>query len=136
VILTVREIATIEQVSERQVQRYISEGFQGHKLPATRTGRRLTVTAEDYKAWRTASGFEQAEAVPQVSAPASSTKFVEDPPEPAPPGDARPSPFRPAVQGGPLTNVPHPQSGNMPAPETCLQYLQENARKLREDFGE
>jgi hypothetical protein len=136
VILTVREIATIEQVSERQVQRYISEGFQGHKLPATRTGKRLTVTAEDYKAWRTASGFERPEASPQVSLPASSGKLPEEPPATSGNLPEHTSPFRPARLDGVITNVPHKDSSSMPAPETCLQYLQENARKLREDFGE
>ena len=36
--MTVKEVAELERVSPRMVQRYISEGYKGCKLPAVRVG--------------------------------------------------------------------------------------------------
>jgi hypothetical protein len=124
--LSVHEISVLEQVSDRQVQRYISEGFKGqHKLSASRVGKRLVVAAEDYTAWRIACGFEQPEAQPKPAQPV---------PQVSPPAEPRPEPetmFRPANANGVLTNCPHPNSSNFASPQTCREYLENAARQMK-----
>jgi hypothetical protein len=129
--LSVREIATLEQVSERQVQRYISEGYRGEiKLVASRVGKRLVVAGEDYKQWRILCGFDQPEAQPtpapkpQVSKPAAERE-----PEVK-------SMSLPANVNAPLTNVPTAQSGNFASPQTCRAYLEAAAARMKASFLE
>lgn len=124
--LSVHEISVLEQVSDRQVQRYVSEGFKGqHKLPAVRIGKKLVVNSEDYVAWRALCGFEQPEAQPVPAQPVPQVS----PPSPVPTEPE--TMFRPANANGVLTNCPHPQSGNWASPQTCKEYLEDAARRMK-----
>ena len=132
--MTVQDVAEREGISERQAQRYITEGFQGHKLPAVKVGKAWSITDADYAAFRQACGWEtQPEPIiPQVEviAPQVAPQIVDPAPCAEHPDPEPPSMFRPATVDGPLTNCPHPASSNWAAPETCQAYLQREARKL------
>jgi hypothetical protein len=138
--MTVQEIAKLEQVGERQVQRYIAQGFKGRfKLPAVRVGRSYTVRETDYKVWRIACGFDTAAPVvapiPQVSA-ISEASVIEAQAQqytPAPP-PYPPWPF-PADPDGELTNAPAPHSRNWPHPLAMQDHMQAENRKLRQRYG-
>ena len=56
--MTVRDIAASEQTTTRTIQRYITVGFGGHKLPAVKLGNAYSVTEEDYRQWRIDCGFD------------------------------------------------------------------------------
>lgn len=135
--MTVKQVAASEQVSERQIQRYIAQGYKGCKLPAVRVGRSFQIAEADYKAWRVACGFDTTEALPQVSAsepdsgahPAPASK-PESGPHPAPCAAYPPYPL-PADPNGVLTNVPHEHSSNWPHPLACQEYMEEQARKMK-----
>ena len=128
--MTVKQVAESEQVSERQIQRYISQGFQGHILKATRNGRSFSVTVDDYKAWRIACGFEVQ--IPQVSAPApveSAAPPTASAELPAPCAALFPPWPQAADPNGPITNAPQEHSSNWPHPETCRIYMAEQLRE-------
>jgi hypothetical protein len=142
--MTVKQVAELEQVGERQIQRYISEGFQGHKLPATRNGRSFSIALDDYKTWRIACGFDEVQ-IPQVSPPepvgesAGRSSPGEEGTPAAPPADPTelPAPcaalFPPWPQAadpnGPITNAPDENSSNWPHPEACRIYMAEQLRE-------
>jgi excisionase family DNA binding protein len=135
--MTVQEIAKLEQVGERQIQRYIAQGFKGRfKLPAVRVGRSYTVAESDYKAWRIACGFDTpapaVEPMPQVSAIAEPAVIEAAAPEYTPPYP--PWPF-PADPNGELTNAPAPHSRNWPHPLAMQDHMQAETRKLRQRYG-
>jgi len=125
--MTVREIAELEDVSVRMVQRYISEGFQGKKLPAMRVGKSFQITEADYKQWRIACDFERPESEPQ---PQVSQVGSEDSSDPiAPPAPSfNPWPMA-ADPHGQLTTTPSEHSCNFPHPLACEQHRQEQLRK-------
>ena len=130
--MTVKQVAASEGVSERQIQRYISQGFQGHILPAVRVGKAFQITEADYRAWRVACGFDAAiEAQPVSSCSVPNRLAGVDSCERPAPSAAYPLYPHPACPGGPITNVPHPTSGNMPHPLACRDYMQEQARKQK-----
>jgi hypothetical protein len=138
--MTIQDIVEREQVSERQAQRYVREGFQGHVLPSVKIGKAYHIEETDYAAWRIACGWEQPQPeaipIPQVTVtPAPTANLAVHPAPCAEYPDPEPaSMFRPATVDGPLTNCPHPASSNWPAPQTCEQYLQREAQKLVEKF--
>lgn len=130
--MTVKQIATNEGVGERQIQRYISEGFKGHKLPAVRVGRSFQITEQDYRAWRVLCGFD---APAKESEPASTCPgHVEEPPT------AEESPVvvvpmyppwpQAADPNGVLTNQPHEHSRNWPHPLAVADHQREENRKM------
>jgi len=125
--MTVKEIAEREQVGERQIQRYIAQGYKGCKLPAVRVGKSFQIAEQDYKAWRVACGFDtvvEAQpvpcAAPQVEAIAAPAPCAAYPPYPLP-----------ADPSGPITNAPHEHSSNWPHPLACQEYMEEQARKMK-----
>ena len=123
--MTVKEIAALEQVSPRMIQRYIAAGFQGHILPAVRIGKSFAIAEADYHAWRVLCGFEQA-AEPQPEPQPRQVEVI------APPVPALPA-FPPWPQAadpnGQMTNAPHEHSRNFPHPEACRIYMEEQLRK-------
>jgi hypothetical protein len=154
--MTVQEIAQLEQVGERQVQRYITQGFKGRiKLPAIRVGRSYVIAETDYKVWRIACGFDTAAPavapMPQVTscspgsgdqevtrllsaiAEASVIEAQAQQYTPAPP-PYPPWPF-PADPNGELTNAPAPHSRNWPHPLAMQDHMQAENRKLRQRYG-
>lgn len=124
--LSVKQIAEREEVSERQIQRYIAEGYKGCKLPAVRAGRSFQITVDDYKAWRVACGFEQAEPQPQVSEYRASP--VRSEPLQAPAPAFNPWPLA-ADPNGPITNSPSEHSSNWPHPLAIEQHRADELRK-------
>ena len=137
-IVTIKEIAEREGISERQAQRYCREGYKGHVLPAVRVGKSFQIAEHDYRAWRVLCGWEEAQ--PQVLPTEGRT-----PADPAASGSTNPAvpaftersatfpPWpMPACPGGPITNVPHPSSGNMPHPEACRIHAEDELRKLQQ----
>jgi hypothetical protein len=141
--MTVTEIARLEEVSERQIQRYISLGFKGHKLPAAKTRRAFVIDETDYRAWRVDCGFDflpqpeapeapgDADPVPSAPKLGALTEPGEIPP--ASPREARPYPPYPqaADPHGVPTNVPHEHSSTMPHPLACRDYFEAQARKMK-----
>ena len=128
--MTVKEVAELERVSPRMVQRYISEGYKGCKLPAVRVGKSFQVTESDYLAWRVLCGFAQPEPQPQVSQVSSEESSEQGTPQEA--GGFHPAypPWpQPADPNGPITNAPHEHSSNFPHPEACRIYMEEQLRK-------
>lgn len=139
--MTIQEIAEREEVSERQVQRYVREGFQGHVLKATKVGKAYHVEEGDYCQWRIDCGFEQPDTVKEsLTAPSSP-----DDEHPAPDANlaARPAsaanlaalpPYPPyplpADPNGVPTNAPHPHSSTWPHPLACEDYMRSEAAKL------
>jgi hypothetical protein len=126
--VTIAEIARIEGVTERSAQRYVTVGFKGNKLPAVKLGRTYRIAVEDYRAWRLECGFDflpQQDAVPEVPRVRQDKVPATVAPKPYPPYP------KPANPGGPLTNIAHPSSGNMPHPQACLDYIREQARKQK-----
>jgi hypothetical protein len=129
--ISVKDIAVISNVSPRQVQRWISEGYQGHKLPAQRTGKRFVVSDTDYALWLIATGLDQPE--PAVGAVVQPIPQAE--PESTPRVDTPWPPYpQPADPHGVLTNAPHERSSNWPHPAACEQYMKNEARKLAEKY--
>jgi excisionase family DNA binding protein len=132
--LRLREIAALEGVSLRQVQRWVRKG----ELCATVIrGRERLVKREDYLAFvgKVEATAQQGENLPQAAPEPSGAKSPLIPaPEPSAPGAERPAIFRPAMAGGPLTNCPHPCSGNMPSPETVREFTEREARNLIQSF--
>jgi hypothetical protein len=126
--MTVQEIAKLERVGERQIQRYLHDGFKGHVLRAVRIGRGFVIALEDYREWRRACGFDEPEAQ-QPEVPKVTLAEVIAEPEPERPAYP-PYPF-PADPHGQLTNVPHEHSRNMPHPLACRDYFQEQARRMK-----
>jgi hypothetical protein len=136
--MTIQEIARLEQVTPRQIQRYCRIGYKGHVLPATRKGRGFVIEESDYRAWRVSAGFDF---LPQQDAPERSTHADHASPaesadhiEPTSPGEARPSypPYPQAADPhGVPTNVPHEHSSTMPHPQACADYFAEQARKMK-----
>jgi hypothetical protein len=143
--MNIQEIARLEQVSERQIQRYCRAGYKGHVLPATRSGRGFVIAVEDYKAWRVECGFDFLPQAPERSiAAVSATEPGGNPPgspaDPAAPKKCsdcgtvvRPYPPYPmaADPHGVPTNVPHEHSSTMPHPQACADYFAEQARKIK-----
>ena len=124
VALTVKDIARLEGVSSRMVQRYVSVGFRGNKLPAVRIGKALVIAEQDYRTWRVQCGFAQPEPEPQRE-PRPKVEVIALP-VPAPLFNPWPQPADPA---GPITNAPHEHSSNWPHPLACEAYMQELLRK-------
>jgi hypothetical protein len=127
-IVTVREVAALEQVSTRMVQRYCREGFQGHILPSIRVGKSLVIAESDYRAWRIACGFEQPEPEPQpqVSQPEESLQPIAPPAPMYPPWPLAADPH------GELTNGPSEHSRNWPHPLACEAHRAEQLRRQME----
>ena len=63
--MTPLEIGKIEGVSTRTAQRYITQGFAGHKLPAVRLGQGYSVDPKAYAAWRILCGWDKAQPAPR-----------------------------------------------------------------------
>jgi hypothetical protein len=136
--MTVKDVAKNEGVGVRQIQRYISLGFKGHKLLARKRSKGYWIEESDYRAWRVACGFDPARVSPEDTRPA-----------PAPSGDAHtataedahpvalghriypPYPF-PADPNGVITNVPDAHSCTMPHPQAVRDYFEAQARKMKE----
>lgn len=133
--MTIAEIARNEGITERSAQRYVTVGYKGHLLPATRSRRAYAIALDDYRAWRIACGFnepapqpearrdisEMSPAVqPQVSAPV-------EPPTPSSP-TYPPWPMA-ADPNGELTNGPTEHSRNWPHPKSCEAHAAEQLRK-------
>lgn len=128
--LTIREISLLEEVGVRQIQRYISEGYQGHVLKAVRVGKRFLIEEADYRQWRIDCGFDQPQ--PEPKAPPQVEVLSPEPiAEPAP---RLPAHLAPANPGGPITNCPHPSSGNWPHPDALGKYYEEEAQKEQEQY--
>jgi hypothetical protein len=127
--MDVLSIAKLEGVTPRQIQRYIAQGFQGHKLPATRNGRSFVIAESDYRLWRICCGFERAQPEPprQVSQETTARNV------PAADHAATAALFPPWPQcadpNGVPTNVPDPHSCTMPHP---LAVEAHRAQQLRE----
>jgi hypothetical protein len=148
--MTIQDVARSEGISERQAQRYCrAPGYKGHVLPATRKGKGFVIEESDYKAWRVSAGFDF---LPQPdgaeSAPPTSgfvrrrDETQEDPaaPDPEPEGSEPPRPsfaelqrryFSPDRVGGPITNVHAVGSGTMCSPETCREYMEACAERMK-----
>lgn len=133
--MTVKEIAASEGVSERQVQRYISEGYKGrHKLPATKHRKAFHIAVDDYKAWRIACGFDvEASSAHPADSTTAKTTVAAAAEVPASPEDARPYPPYPqaADPNGIITNAPHAHSRNWPHPDAYREHVEEAARKMK-----
>jgi len=136
--MTVKQLALFEQVSERQIQRYLHEGFQGHVLPAVRIGRSFQITEPDYREWRRVCGFDEPEAqqpeVLRISQGGAESALPSEPGEVIAPEPDRPA-YPPYPQGadpnGVLTNVPNEHSRNWPHPLAIRDYFAEQARKMK-----
>lgn len=137
--LSVLDLAMLEGKTPRQIQRYISVGLGGHRLPALRVGRALTVSREDYLEWRRLAGLECAEEpvpAPAPAEPATDTVPLcqETAPEPVAPVEPHPArlswPLLVACPGGPITNVPSATSGSFPHPDLLRKYAEQEARDL------
>jgi hypothetical protein len=111
--MTVSEVAALEQVSTRMIQRYCTVGFQGNVLPAVRSGRGFVIEESAYRQWRIACDA-QPEPEPQphlVGSEDSSEPMA--PPVPAPLFNPWPIAADP---NGELTNGPSEHSRNWPHP--------------------
>jgi hypothetical protein len=134
--MTIKEIARNEGVDERSAQRYVTAGYKGHRLPATRTKRgAFVITLDAYRTWRIACGFNEPEPVaqpeavsaqPQVSAPVESEEPAAAPAPKYPPWPMAANPR------GQLTNGPHESSRNWPHPRACEAHAAEQLRKQQE----
>jgi hypothetical protein len=135
--MTIQEIARLEQVTTRQIQRYCrAPGYKGHVLPAARKGRGFVIEESDYRAWRVECGFDflPQQDAPERSTTAASTKPDDQDTEPVSPRDTRPAypPYPQAADPhGVPTNVPHEHSSTMPHPQACADYFAEQARKMK-----
>jgi hypothetical protein len=130
--MTVQQIARLEGVTARQIQRYCSEGYQGNKLPASRIGKAFVIEEVDYRQWRRQCGFEPAELIPEPQQPQPQVS-VSQPEESLQP-IAPPAPMFPpwpmaADPHGQLTTTPSEHSCNFPHPLACEQHRQEQLRK-------
>jgi len=135
--MTVKEVAELEDVTERQIQRYISLGFKGHKLPATRMRKAFVIAEEDYKLWRLECGFDF---LPQPAGSEPPPSAVTVPAVPAPSAsdaerlsfeEIKRRYFSPDRVGGPITNVPAFGSGSMCSPSTAKLYHEACARRMK-----
>jgi len=129
--LRLRDIAVLEDLTLRQVQRWIRAG----DLCSFISGKGRMVRREDYLAWkqkREALKQPKQGQVAPVAAPEPTREEIlpRTAPEPREDSSLPPAIFRPANPGGPLTNVPHPTSGNMPSPETVREFAEGCARHL------
>ena len=122
--MTVAEIAKLEQVSPRQIQRYCSVGFQGHILPTAK------IAEQDYREWRIACGFEQAAAALAVPSTESVERpYVSQDEAPAPCAVLFPPWPQCANPNGELTLAPHEHSRNWPHPLACEEHRKDELRK-------
>ncbi len=132
--MTPLEIGKIEGVSTRTAQRYITQGFAGHKLPAVRLGQGYSVDPKAYAAWRILCGWDKAQPAPR---PAPKVVQVEVAAQPiAVPARPAPAPtFRPwplcADPNGVITNCPHEHSCSHPHPLAVKAHEEAEARALR-----
>jgi hypothetical protein len=126
--LTVKDVAQREQVSERQIQRYVREGFKGHVLPAVRVGKSFQIEETAYKQWRIACGWDQPEAPEDVGR--TSTSIVSQDEVIAAP-QYPPWPHC-ADQNGELTTGPSEHSRNWPHPLAVEAYNAELRRKQQQ----
>jgi hypothetical protein len=138
--MTVKQVAELEGVTERQIQRYISLGCKGHKLPATRMRRAFVIAEDDYKLWRLECGFDF---LPQPGSPGEPPSVVTVAAVPAPSAsdaerlsfeEIKRRYFSPDRIGGPITNVPAFGSGSMCNPETARLYHEAQARKMKQQL--
>lgn len=142
--MTIQDVAQHEGISERQAQRYVKLGFQGHILKATKVGKAWSIDTKDYKTWRVLCGFEQPEVEPQVPAPSSPR---DERPASAPLDGVHPASVTnlvahptyppwplPADPNGELTNGPAPHSRNWPHPEAMKQHSEAQARNMKARF--
>ena len=142
--MTVKQVAELEGVTERQIQRYISLGCKGHKLPATRMRRAFVIAEDDYKLWRLECGFDFLPQPAGSEPPPSAVDVVRNrttvttPAVPAADSAARLSfeeikrrYFSPDRIGGPITNVPAFGSGSMCSPSTAKLYHEACARRMK-----
>lgn len=132
--MTVQEIAKNEGVDERSIQRYISQGYKGHKLKATRVHRAYVITLDDYRAWRIACGFNEPEPQPAIS---TQPQLSVEPEKSAAAPPAPPLPTYPpwpmaADPNGELTNGPSEHSRNWPHPLACEAHAAEELRKQQD----
>jgi hypothetical protein len=133
--MTLTEIAKALDLTKRQVLRYCRKpGYKGHVLKAKRTGKSLLVSEANYKAWRIACGFdflpqpEQAGLAQSAqSAPVVSTPELQEP------RSYNPWPMA-ADPNGIVTNTPHEHSRNWCHPLAMRDWLEDNARKMKEGF--
>lgn len=145
--MTIQDVAQHEGISERQAQRYIKLGFQGHILRATKVGKAWSIDTKDYKTWRVSCGWETAApASPKDARPASTAPGAQHPapatnldarPVTTSPGDTLPAypPWPlPADPNGELTNGPAPHSRNWPHPEAMKQHSEAQARNMKARF--
>jgi hypothetical protein len=135
--LAVKDVAKLEGVSERQIQRYVKEGFKGHVLPAVRVGKASHIEETDYRAWRVACGWDQPELAqrPVVGSLSPQSPQVEViAPVPAPCAEQYPPWPQCADPNGELTNAPSEHSRNWPHPRSCEQYMREQRRKQIEQL--
>jgi hypothetical protein len=138
--MTVPDIAASEQTTTRTIQRYITVGFRGHKLPAVRLGNAYSVTEEDYRQWRIDCGFDVALPVEVLRREIPQVKVIAQPvaPEPEPVAPEPKTPCKvaqayppypmPADPHGVPTNCPHPHSCTFPHPKAVADHLREVAR--------
>jgi len=138
--MTIQEIAKREAISERSAQRYVTVGYKGHVLKATRMRRAFVIAEDDYKLWRLECGFdflpqpEAPEAPPSaVTVPAARTSSAArsgDSPEPLSFEEIKHRYFSADRVGGPITNVPAFGSGSMCSPSTAKLYHEACARRM------
>lgn len=150
--VTIAEVARLEQVTPRQIQRYCrAPGFKGHVLPATRKGRGFAIEESAYRAWRLECQFDflpspdenagrsSAAVSASIATPQKAGGFPPGSPDEEP-GPISPAPsfselrrryFAPDRVGGPITNVHAIGSGSMCSPESCRLYLEASARRLK-----
>jgi hypothetical protein len=127
--MTVSEVAALEQVSTRMIQRYVSEGYKGNKLPAVRVGKSFVIAENDYKRWRIACDFAQPEPIPEPGGGSPQGRTPSQVEVIAPPAPTYPPWPLAADPNGPITNAPHEHSSNFPHPEACRIYMEEQLRK-------
>ena len=140
--LTLLQTSVILGVSKRQVQRLI----QSRELAATINGQgKRVIRREDLQALMgKREALAQVSEAPGAPHPADSAAPLRPQehsvpnsghtpaPEPSAPGAERPAHLRPAVEGGPLTNCPHPTSGNWPDPDVLRKYYEDEHKRMVE----
>jgi hypothetical protein len=132
--MTIQEIARREEITERSAQRYVTNGYRGHKLPATRRSRAFWITPEDYRDWRIACGFERPQTQPQVIEPHTvPCKDAPGSPRSVPVPKYPPWP-KAADPNGELTTGPSEHSRNWPHPKSCEEYMAQQLRKQQRGY--
>jgi hypothetical protein len=142
--MTIQEIAKREAISERSAQRYVTVGYKGHVLKATRMRKAFVIAEDDYKLWRLECGFDFLPQPAGSEPPPSAVDVVRNrttvttPAVPAADSAARLSfeeikrrYFSPDRIGGPITNVPAFGSGSMCSPSTAKLYHEACARRMK-----